>query len=444
MLTCGYRAIPCGGRDYEDLSFSGGSCVSLCDEKIREIGPAAGGGAFVSSTFQDFVDTWGHLTERWRQSRNGHDPLVPLDPAVRSAEDALVKLAVQLLNSDDNEAQSLFASARRLRDLRVGARIDLRAVVDLSNKCRVNCSFCPMRRDNSHALPVAKITADEIVAASESAHEAGFRQLFLQSGEDSTIVRPVIKALKRMSQQYDDWHFILNLGNQRLETYAELKAAGAHGYLIKHETANPRLHHAARGQTLEKRLHHMLLARKAGLYIGSGSIIGLPGQSDKDLGRDLIFLGRIDSSRMASCAPFTPSHDLPVGFQTAEAGIFEKTLRFVALLRHCFPDARIPATSNLDSPQLIKPKDLDKSGQAIAIDAGANGVTVQFTPPDIEDNYGLYARGSEKLQQGYLVRFEKARLVAEQTGLPLDLKPSGASRWAMAEVRQSSEVDHGH
>ncbi len=375
----------------------------------------------MSSNLQEFVDTWGYLTQRWRHSCSEHDPLAPIDQSVLSAEGALVKLAVQLLNSDDDEAQSLFASARRIRDLRVGARIDLRAVVDLSNKCRVNCSFCPMRRDNSHALPVAKATAEKIVAAAESAHEVGFRQLFLQSGEDTTIVRPVLKALERLSRQYDDWHFILNLGNHRLETYAELRAAGAHGYLIKHETANPQLHHATRGQTLDKRLHHMLLARKAGLYIGSGNIIGLPGQSEEDLGRDLIFLGRIDSSRMASCAPFTPSHDLPAGFQTAVPGIFEKTLRFVALLRHCFPGARIPATSNLDSPQLIRPEGLEKSGQAMAVDAGANGVTVQFTPPDIEDHYGLYARGSEKLQQGYLVRFEKAKLVAEQTRMPLNL-----------------------
>jgi len=61
----------------------------------------------------------------------------------------------------------------------------------------------------------------------------------------------------------------------------------------------------------------------------------------------------------------------------------------------------------------------------MAIDAGANGLTVQFTPPDIESNYGLYARGSEKMEQGYFVRLGKARMVAEQTGLPLDLRQSG-------------------
>jgi biotin synthase len=384
----------------------------------------------VEGNLQDFTEGWADMAHKWRDGRSEGDPLASPGPKFLSAENKLVKVAVQLLNSDGDEAESLFASAREIRDLRVGAKIDLRAVVDLSNKCRVNCSFCPMRRDHSHALPAAKATAEKIVSASQSAYEKGFRQLFLQSGEDTTIIRPVVEALERINKQYADWHIILNLGNHRLETYAELKAAGAHGFLIKHETANPHLHYATRGETLGRRVHHMLLARKAGLYIGSGNILGLPGQSDEDLARDLIFLGRINSSRMASCAPFTPSHDLPIGFETSQEGIFEKALRFIALLRHCFPDARIPATSNLDSPQLNKPKALDKSGQAMAIDAGANGLTVQFTPPDIENNYGLYARGSEKMEQGYLVRFGKAKLVAEQTGLPLDLKQSGSARAA--------------
>jgi len=79
----------------------------------------------------------------------------------------------------------------------------------------------------------------------------------------------------------------------------------------------------------------------------------------------------------------------------------------------------------------LRPEGLKKSGQALAIDAGANGVTVQFTPPEIEEQYGLYARGAEKRQEGYLVRLEKARLVAQQTGLPLDLKPTPSAAETM-------------
>jgi biotin synthase len=375
---------------------------------------------------QEFNEKWSALSAIWKLERSADAPLAVPSAKAAALESAFARIAVELLTANEYD-ERLFASAREIRDRRVGGKIDLRAVIDLSNKCRVNCGFCPMRRDNSDALPVAKATAATIVAASEQAYGKGFRQLFLQSGEDTTIIRPVVEALQIIRRRRQDWHIILNLGSHRFEAYEKLRAAGADGYLIKHETANSALHFKLREEPLAKRVDHMLLARKAGMYIGSGNIMGLPGQSIEDVARDLIFLGRIDSSRMASSAPFTPSHDLPVELQISEPGIFEKTLRFIALLRHCFPAARIPATSNLDSPHLIRPNALPKSGQAMAVDAGANGVTVQFTPPEIEDEYGLYARGSEKVQDGYLVRFEKARLVAHQTGLPLDLKSSKAA-----------------
>ena len=374
---------------------------------------------------QRFIEKWSELSAVWKSEQSVENPLGARSEGVAALESDLVQAAVGLLTAGEDSDQRLFASARQIRDRQVGAKIDLRAVIDLSNKCRVNCGFCPMRRDNSDALPVAKASAEKIVAASEEAYSKGFRQLFLQAGEDTTIIRPVVEALQIIRRRRNDWHIILNLGSHRLEVYEKLRAAGADGYLIKHETANPDLHLKLREEPLEKRVNHMLLARKAGMYIGSGNILGLPGQTIEDVAGDLIFLGRIGSSTMASSAPFTASHDLPLELQVTEPGIFEKTLRFIALLRHCFPNARIPATSNLDSPHLIRPNVLPKSGQAMAIDAGANGVTVQFTPREIEDEYGLYARGSEKLQDGYLVRFEKARLVAQQTGLPLDLQVAG-------------------
>src|ERR1700674_426769 len=213
---------------------------------------------------QDFTEIWAELTHNWKNDRSADDPLATSSAKTAVAESAFVRTTVQLLTANREQDEALFASARRIRDLHVGAKIDLRAVIDLSNKCRINCSFCPMRRDNSHALPVAKATAEKIVAASVDAYDKGFRQLFLQAGEDITIIRPVIEALATISRPYDDWHFILNLGNHRLEVYAKLKAAGAHGYLIKHETANAELHRETRGETLAKRVHHMLLARRAG------------------------------------------------------------------------------------------------------------------------------------------------------------------------------------
>ena len=160
----------------------------------------------------------------------------------------------------------------------------------------------------------------------------------------------------------------------------------------------------------------MLKARKAGFEIGSGNILGLANQTDEDLADDILFLGRFNIMNMVSCAPFTPSDELPQDAREAPPGDFAKTRRFIALLRLCFPNARIPAVSNADSPFIRKRQ--GKSGQALLMDAGANGITVNFTPPEWEAHYALYVRGKEKT---YLVSLKKAQQVAYEAGLSMGI-----------------------
>ncbi len=364
-----------------------------------------------------FREIWSMLWGKWRNASVALSPLDSVSPEIMAIETELKPIAIKLLNAKNEMAEELFSSACAIRDQNAGKVINLRAAVDISNVCRVNCGYCPMRRDNLRYVRVNRATVEQIVLAIRSAHLLGFRQLFLQSGEDPLVVGTVVEALRVIGEERNGWHVVLNLGNLSFGEYQTLRQAGAHGYLVKHETANPILHLAYRGETLQKRVQHALWAREAGFYVGSGIILGLPRQTDEDLADDLIFLGRFDSSMMASCAPFTPSDELPAEFRNHPSGDFEKTRRFIALLRHCFPAARIPATSNLDSDRMPGSTSRRKSGQAEAIEAGASGITVQFTPLEVEKDYGLYDRGFKR----HLVYMEKAEQVARETNLPLDL-----------------------
>lgn len=278
-----------------------------------------------------------------------------------------------------------------------------------------------MRRDNLRSSKQSGIMAyragtDEVVEIAEHAYSLGFRELFLQSGEDPRLVSEVRSAVKAIVDAHPDYNITLNLGALDEEEYRSLRAAGARNYLIKHETANAVIHEHQREETLEYRVAQMLKARQAGFTIGSGNILGLPNQTDEDLANDILFLGRFNIVKMVSCAPFTPSNDLPQYMRETAPGDFDKTRRFIALLRLCFPEARIPAVSNADSPFIGKKQ--GKSGQALLIDAGANGITVNFTPTKWEAHYGLYVRGNEK---AYLVSMQKAHLVSSETGLSVGL-----------------------
>jgi biotin synthase len=374
-----------------------------------------------TGVLRELSDSWRQLHSLWRVGRAHEDPLASPNAATSSLERATRALLVGLLNSTDEEAEDLFAAARAIRDEHVGTRIDMRAAIDVGNVCRVNCHYCPMRRDNLHStakkgpgtITAYRADSDKIVEVSEHAYQLGFRELFLQSGEDSRLVPQVIEGVEAVMDAHPDFNITLNLGALANGEYAKLREAGARNFLIKHETANPILHEQQREETLRHRVDHMIKAREAGFEIGSGNILGLPNQTDEDLADDVLFLGRFNITKMVSCAPFTPSDELPEDARNAAPGDFDKTRRFVALLRLCFPDARIPAVSNADSP-LMPRRQQGKSGQALFMDAGANGITVNFTPPEWEANYGLYERGSSKT---YLVSLKKAQQVAAETGL---------------------------
>jgi len=374
-----------------------------------------------SSEVGALVDAWSRLRRAWLSAQAHEDPLARPNDATIALEDVLREQLVELLNADEEISEHMFTAARSARDQHVGTRIDMRAAIDVGNVCRVNCHYCPMRRDNLNSIgkkggstiSAYRASAERTAEVAEQAYGLGFRELFLQSGEDTRLVPEVLKAVKMVSDAHPDFNITLNLGALPDEDYHSLRQAGARNYLIKHETANPILHAQHREETLRHRVDHMIKARQAGFEIGSGNILGLPHQTDEDLADDILFLGRFDITKMVSCAPFTPSDELPADTRSFPPGDFSKTRRFIALLRLCFPNARIPAVSNADSP-LMPRKEQGKSGQALLMDSGANGITVNFTPPDWEANYGLYVRGTQKT---YLVSLNKAQLVAAETGL---------------------------
>src|ERR1700674_558821 len=92
---------------------------------------------------QDFTEIWAELTHNWKNDRSADDPLATSSAKTEIAESEFLRTTVQRLTANREQDEALFASARRIRDFLFGAKIVFRAVIDLSNKCRINRSFCP-------------------------------------------------------------------------------------------------------------------------------------------------------------------------------------------------------------------------------------------------------------------------------------------------------------
>lgn len=401
----------------------------------------------------EMLSIWAKLRILWNVKSIYENPLDAIsgeNNEIKDFEEKISSIFIELLNSKGVDRELLYQSARNIRDEKAGRKIEIRGVIEASNICRGNCLYCPMRRDN---LPLTddkqRITPKQIYEQALSGAKAGIRHLFIQSGEDPQVVPIVVHALELIKNdpKMCDVEIVLNLGDQTMTSYTQLHKAGADGYLIKHETSDEELHKILRPHsTIKQRISQLLQARQVGMFIGTGVIIGLPGQTDKVLAKDIILAGRVASDKMVSCSPFTPDENIPLAGK--QAGDFYKTLNMIAIYRHLFPTARIPAVSNLDSVKLAsRPTDSKISGQSAGINAGANGISINLTPPEIRNSYRIYAS-----KKRHIVDWTKAEQISKETGLPLaltsepeELYYSNVKRFifnSFNKVKESYQIKH--
>lgn len=317
--------------------------------------------------------------------------------------DALSRREIlDILRAESPGAEAHFERARRLRRERWGDRVFLRAVVEFANDCGNDCLYCGMRRSNS-IIPRFQLTDGEIFGLARAARDLGIPTFFLQSAEDAAFPTERLVALVRRVREELGMGVILCVGARSPWEFEALYAAGARKFIIKHETADAALFARMKpGQKLADRIALLKTARAAGFQIGSGTIVGLPGQTLATLADDVVFLQTL-GCEMASASIFMPHADTP--FASSPPGDGRLGAKVVAAMRTALPDALIPATSTFE-------KVLPGEGQYLAFMAGANVITINMTPEGRKGDFQLYT-------DRYYVRLEHAREVVARAGLTI-------------------------
>jgi len=281
------------------------------------------------------------------------------------------------------DSATLEKSASALRDELFGREIFVRGVLEVSNFCRQNCKYCGMRRDNQglHRFRVEMETLRDLV---RHGIPDIVTDLNIQTGEDVVgdreIVLPLIETIR---EEKPNLGVSVCLGTLEFKFYDELKAAGASYYIIKMETGNRRHYQDVEAPgTFEKRLAAIRYLAETGWAVSSGFILGLPGQTEKDIEDSLALLAELPLAG-ASVSPFIAGEQTP--FARHASGDFEKTIECIARLRLRNPDYIIPAVSALNL--------VDENGYVRALQAGANLTTINLTPAANREDYLLYKRG---------------------------------------------------
>lgn len=300
----------------------------------------------------------------------------------------VIKKAIDTHNLEKNEIVSLlstneldeeiFNAADKIRKEFVGDCVHLRGLIEFSNICKQNCLYCGLRKDNK-TIHRYRLSQEEIIDFAQKAKNYGYKTVVLQSGEDAFFTTerliPILKEVKKF-----DLAITLSIGERTYEEYKQLKEAGADRFLIRIETTDPSLYKEFHpNMDFENRLNCLKDLKDLCYEVGTGCLVGLPGQTIESLADDILFFKTIESD-MIGIGPFIPNPETPL--KDSEGGSFNMARKVMAITRLLLPDTNIPATTAMES--------LNPNGRILALQSGANVVMPNVTEGDYRKYYELY------------------------------------------------------
>jgi biotin synthase len=333
------------------------------------------------------------------------------------------------LRETGDRLETLWKLADETRAENVGTEVHLRGLVEFSNYCARKCGYCGLSADNRdvHRYRMSK---DEIVQCAVVAKDYGYGTVVLQSGEDRGYSADEISKIVRAIKTETGLAVTLSLGERGDEELEAWKVAGADRYLMRFETSNPALYkmiHPDLPGKVSDRFAILRRLRELGYEVGSGAMIGIPGQTYGDLARDILKFAELDLD-MIGVGPYLPHPDTSLGqiFKQTDYGNPDQvpnselmTYKVVALTRLVCPKANIPSTTALATVNRIK-------GREYGLMRGANVVMPNVTPIEYRKEYQIYP-GKACLMEDAAACHDCMRYRIESIGRTIG-KGQGASR----------------
>lgn len=286
---------------------------------------------------------------------------------------------VALLESDPLQAEELFEVADGIRRRYTGDWVHLLGVIEYSNVCQNHCGYCGLRADNG-SIERYRMSIPEIVECARTAEGMGLKSVLLQSGEDPWYTIERVEEMIRGIKEATKLAITLSIGEWSREDYQRMRRAGADRYLLKQETADEALFRAVHPDGgFGRRLQCLQDLLAEDFQVGSGCMVGLPGQTTEILANDVLFF-RDNDIDLVVIGPFVPNPLTPLGSQPA--GSVDLTLKMMAVTRIVTKNVLIPTATALTS--------LDPLGREKAWQAGANEVMPLLTPVKYRRHYELY------------------------------------------------------
>ena len=273
----------------------------------------------------------------------------------------------------------LYREADKVRKEYCGNAVHIRGIIEFSNYCKRDCCYCGLRKSNKNVTRY-RMDEDQIIDVAIKTGELGYKTILLQSGEDDNYsVDSLAHIIKRIKTSID-CAVTLSIGEKNFAEYKQLRESGADRYLLRFETSDKNLFKKLKpDSSYDNRLSCLDSLRNLGYQVGSGIMVGLPGQSAEILADDILLMDKL-SLDMIGIGPFLPHPDTPLC--DSNSGTLDLTLKVLALIRIIMPDIHLPATTAVGS--------INKNGRQKALKCGANVIMPNVTPAKYRKYYEIY------------------------------------------------------
>jgi biotin synthase len=298
-----------------------------------------------------------------------------------------------LKTEDQEKLELLWRKSDEIRKASVGEEVHLRGLIEVSNICARDCGYCGIRVGNTNVSRY-RMSADEIMDCVQLAVHFGYGTVVLQAGEDYGITRDWLAGIIRRIKETTNLAITLSLGEREDEDLVAWREAGADRYLLRFETSNRELYdriHPPLPGRVSDRFQILRRLREIGFEVGSGIMVGIPGQTYDDLANDILLFKEYDID-MIGIGPYIPHPGTPLGMAIEESACPEGeqvpgtellTCKVVALTRILCPLINIPSTTALATINRIE-------GREHGLSRGANIVMPNLTPRKYRELYEIY------------------------------------------------------
>jgi len=326
-----------------------------------------------------------------------------LHKALREKELNKAEISQLMKTSDIIDLYSIFSTAQRIREKKFGNDVFPYGFIYSSTYCRNHCVFCFYRKPNVKCLRYRK-TPEEILEVASQLKKSGVHLIDLTMSEDPLIhdekkFGHLVSLVKRIVDEIG-LPVMVSPGVIPRRTIRDLAQGGADWFALYQETHNRELFNRLRvGQSFDARMNAKLQAKKEGLLIEEGVLIGV-GETHQDLVNSIFAMKRIRANQVREMG-FQPQPNTPL--ENCSPPPILDEMKFIAIMRIAQPDKLIPASYDIDGVR----------GLQLRLMAGANVVTSLIPPRS-----GLAGVAQSKLNIEYGLRTVKGvEPYIEQIGL---------------------------